>query len=571
MSKSRKKRPGILAHLIGYAAARSAGRQLRQFEKNLESCRQVQNDLLLRILRANAQSDFGRQHRFASIKSYADFIAAVPLTNFAYFAPFIERCKQGEFSALFGPSEKVLMFALTSGTTAAAKFIPVTEKFAAAYHRGWNIWGLQTLSDHPEGYLRKILQVASPMEEFKAPCGLPCGAISGLLARHQKRIVRRFYAIPECVSRIPGALNRYYTILRLALMEDIGFISTANPSTTLTLARLAEQHAATLIRDIHDGTLHEDIQVPADIRQELKSRFRPDPVRAGDLDDLLHRHGRLLPQHYWSVAFLANWTGGTLGLYLPKLNEYFGAIPIRDIGLLASEGRMSIPLGDNTPAGVLDITANFYEFVPAEEINLRPPQDESPTLSSDFTTLQASQLQKGQEYYVFLTNHAGLYRYNIGDMVRCVDHHGSAAVIEFLSKGAHISSLTGEKLTENQVVDAVRTVADALAMPVESFIMVPQWDEPPHYRLYVEASEPLPRQLLSRLAREVDGRLTVRNIEYDAKRESGRLGPIDVRQLPRGLLAQRDEQLIRANAGRSEQYKHRFLYNQPLDIAIGAE
>lgn len=519
-------------------------------------------------MRANAASDFGRQHHFESVKSYADYIIALPLTNYSYFEPYIARCQRGDASALFGPGQKLILFALTSGTTAAAKYIPITEASAQTYHRGWNIWGVSALSDHPEGYLRPILQVSSRAEEEKTEAGIPCGSISGVLARQQKFIVRRFYVTPPEVAEITDATARYYTIMRLALLRDVGFISTANPSTTLKLAQIADQHAPNLIRDIHDGTLHEALAVPPDLRGKLQPRLKAKKARAAELDQLLKKHGRLLPQHYWDLAFLANWTGGTLSTYLPHLAEYYGTVPIRDIGLLASEGRITIPMADNTPAGILDITANFYEFVLAREFDALTDPDKNPTLDAGLTTLQANQLEKNQEYYIFLTNFSGLYRYNLGDRIRVTDHIGTTPVIEFLSKGAHMSSITGEKLSENQVVHAVRFVADKLAIAVDCFVVAPEFGNPPHYRLYVESARPLPRPLLNQFAAEVDTRLAMNNIEYDSKRTGDRLGPIEIRQLPPNLLRQRDEQLIQNRRGRSEQFKHRFLHNQSLDLNL---
>ena len=64
------------------------------------------------------------------------------------------------------------------------------------------------------------------------------------------------------------------------------------------------------------------------------------------------RSGRLYPRDYWpDLCFLANWTGGTMGAYLRSYPDYFGERPVRDVGLIASEGRMTIPIEDNTPAG----------------------------------------------------------------------------------------------------------------------------------------------------------------------------------------------------------------------------
>src|SRR5439155_12876460 len=40
---------------------------------------------------------------------------------------------------------------------------------------------------------------------------------------------------------------------------------------------------------------------------------------------------------------------------------------------LASEGRMTIPIADGTPGGVLDIQSHYYEFIPENEIDSPRP------------------------------------------------------------------------------------------------------------------------------------------------------------------------------------------------------
>ena len=227
---------------------------------------------------------------------------------------------------------------------------------------------------------------------------------------------------------------------------------------------------------------------------------------------------------------------------------------------------MSIPLEDNTAAGVLDITSNFYEFVPQEEMDSIADVDSRKIIDEGVTPLQGCQLEKGKCYYIFLTNWAGLYRYNIGDRIRVVDFVNKTPVVEFLSKGAHSSSITGEKLTERQVVEAVHRASDDLAIRIDTFVIMPQWDDPPRYQFYFESAAALPQGDLRHLAGLIDRRLQMSNIEYDAKQESGRLGKLDIRQVPSGFLAKRDEQLLQARGGRREQFKHRYLYNEPLDL-----
>jgi hypothetical protein len=551
-----------LSRPVACLASWHAGWQLRRFLEGLSQCRRVQDRLLARILQANADSDFGRRHGFSRIRSYADFAHAVPLTHFSYYAPYVERCKAGEINALFGPSQKLLMFAMTSGTTGDPKYIPVTSRFMAAYHRGWNIWAIKYLADHPQAYLRRVLQVSAPLENERTSGGYLCGSISAALARHQKWIVRYFYAVPADVGAIPDAQARYYVTMRFALMANIGTIVTANPSVLVMLAQIAERNALSLIRDIHDGRIDPSIDLPSEVRSRLMRRLRPNPRRSRVLDQLLHEHGRLLPRHYWNPAALAHWTGGTVSLYLPQVSEYYGDRPVRDIGLLASEGRMSIPLEDNTPAGPLDIRANFYEFVPEDQITSLEPCAGT-TLPGNLTVLRADELDKGRVYSIFLTNDAGLCRYHIGDLVRVTDHAGSTPVVAFLSRGAHTSSVTGEKLTEYQVVAAVGAVMREGGGDVTTFAVAPVWAQPPHYLLCFRSPKTHNADVLSQLAGRIDEALGQINPEYKSKRHSQRLGPLQIRQLL-GEASVLDDPCAIVSPGRHEQSKHRFLFTEPL-------
>lgn len=556
--------PRVVTRSIARVAVWHAEWQLRQFLKGLPHCERVQDRFLERILLANQDSDFGHQHGFARMRSYSDFTHAIPVAHYSYYAPYVERCKSGDTKALFGPSQRLLTFVMTSGTTGLPKYIPATSRFMAAYHRGWNIWIVKYLADHPEAYLRKLLQVSSPTETERTISGHPCGSISAALARHQKRIVRYFYATPREVAGITDAQARCYMTMRFALMGDIGTIVTANPSMLILLAQTAEGDAGALIRDIHDGRISESVELPSGLRSRLIARLRPNPRRSRQLERLLQEHGRLLPRHYWDPAALGHWMGGTAGLYLPQIRQYYGDKPIRDIGLLASEGRMSIPLEDNTPAGVLDIFANFYEFIPEDEISSLEPCNTSTTLPDNLTVLRAHELRKGGQYFILLTNHAGLCRYHVGDIVRVTDFVGSTPVIEFLSRGAHTSSVTGEKLTEHQVVTVVGDVLRETGDGVATFTMVPVWADPPYYRLHLESQQARESGVLEPLAERIDRMLGQVNPEYRSKRQSRRLGPLQVRQSVDGTGPGHAGTLTPGCRILHEQYKHRFLLNEPV-------
>ncbi|MFQ5492419.1 MAG: GH3 auxin-responsive promoter family protein, partial [Phycisphaerae bacterium] len=454
-----------LDKVMAYAARAHARRVLNRLLHASQEATALQERVLLQHIRKNAGSAYGADHGFNNIANYADFARQVPVSSYQDLAPYIQRVKDGDLSAMFGQGQRVHMFALTSGTTDEPKYIPVTDRFLADYRRGWNAFGVKALIDHPSALLKPIVQVTSPMDESTTSAGIPCGAITGLMASTQKRIVRRYYATPPCVGYIKHADARYYTIARLAMAGSVGFMITANPATHLRIARIADQHADRIIRDIRQGTLSPPGDVPQAVRTELEPTLQPDADRAAKLQKTANRTGRLLPKDVWDLGFIANWTGGTMGLYLQDFPEFFGSVPVRDIGLLASEGRMSIPIADGTAAGVLEFTASFFEFIPVEQA-----EDAKPTV------LRSHQLEIGQEYLILLTTSAGFYRYNIHDQIRVVDFLGQAPMIEFLHKGSQVGSLAGEKITEQQAVRAFQRACQSLGVGVSTFVLAARWD-----------------------------------------------------------------------------------------------
>jgi hypothetical protein len=461
--------------------------------------------------------------------------------------------KAGQVDAMFGPGQRLIMFAMTSGTQSARKFIPISDEFVREFRRGWLIWGLKACYQH-EGMLHGgIVQLASDWDEFRTDAGIPCGSVSGLIAKMQSRIVRRLYCVPSEVGQIKDVTARHYTTLRMSIPRDVTYFTTANPSTSVNLARLGDTEKESLIRDIADGTLNPQLVVPSAIREALQQRIKvPNPQRARELEAIVCQTGHLLPKDYWpNLKLLGNWMGGTVRSYLRHYAGLFGNTPVRDIGLLASEGRMTIPLESGSPGGVLDPTVNYYEFIPEEEID-------SPTPS----TLEAHELVEGKNYFVLLTTPSGFYRYNICDLVRVVGKFHDAPVLEFLNKGAHFANITGEKLAESQVSRAVDRTLDELSLTLTAFTLAPCWDDVmPYYTLLVERNDIESDEQARRLLVGIDAALCRLNSEYECKRETNRLGAVRLGWLQPGSWREFCRQRLERSGGSLEQYKHPCLVN----------
>src|SRR5439155_22656044 len=281
----------FLRRMIGKVVATPVRRQLRAFQDATHYPQLWQERILQQILRRQTDTDFGRDHHFASIRTAADFRHNVPVAPYEYYDPYISRVRKGEFRALL-TDPTIHMFALTSGTTATRKFIPVTPQYLADYKRGWNLWALKCYHDHTATKMRPIVQMSSDWQEFRTEAGIPCGSVSGLTATMQKRIIRWLYCVPACVGCIKDPVAKYYVALRLSLPREVGMIIAANPSSLVSLARAGDQEKEHLIRDLYDGTLSNHVDVSADIRYQLGRKLRKRHVeRARELEAIVKRTG----------------------------------------------------------------------------------------------------------------------------------------------------------------------------------------------------------------------------------------------------------------------------------------
>ncbi len=543
--------PPVLLDKAGTFTRIGLRRQLQSFQESTKDCRATQRRVLRELLSLNSDSRFSQRNGITNLADPIDFRRRIPVTTYDFFGNDIDCLKRGDCQALLGTNNRLLMFALSSGTTSDSKFIPVTQKFLDDYRRGWQIWAIQVHGEFPVLARQRIVQLSSDHERYRTDGGIPCGNISGLAASVQRKAIRVLYTLPPIIAKIDDPEAKYYTALRLAVADpEVGMLMTANPSTILHQAKLADSEKETLIRDIRDGTLSNKYNVAADIRQALRRRYsRRDPRRATTLEQAANQRGRLLPDDYWpNLNVVAVWKSGSCSAYLEALRDYFPSVHFRDHGLSASEGRMTIPLNGEQPGGILDIDTHYFEFVPEDQYGSDNPD-----------VLEAHELVPGECYYILLTTSSGLYRYDICDVVQCDGFFNTTPILNFLHKGAHISNITGEKLSESQVVDAVKDCLELLNLRLDQFTVMPSWGEPPQYQLMIENSDLPSQQVGQRLAENVDNRLQELNSEYREKRNSGRLAQLQEIPLPSGTWTQFARDRQSSLGGSIEQYKHPCL------------
>lgn len=496
---------------------------IRKFRDAVHQPAAAQADKLMQIVAANRDTIFGKKHSFDKIRCVKDFQSSVPPATYEDLLPYIEASMNGIPNQL--TAESPFMYATTSGTTAAPKFIPITPSHLRDYTHAFQVHNYHMIKDYPEGAQGKYLIISSNDEEGRVPCGRPYGAVSGLLNKRQPGIIRRFFALPYELCKLKDVDVKYYLMLRMALAQNVTAILCCNPSSLLILSDQLRAHGAELVRDIRDGTIKSCYMPPAEISDAFTRQLRADPETARRLDNVLSTHGQLLPRLVWPrMALLSCWKGGPMAFYLDQLPALYGNVPVRDFGYMASEGRGSIPLTNEGAGGVVAVTSHFFEFVPEEAMEGGTP-----------TYLTVEQIEAGKRYYIHFTTAAGLYRYNINDLVEVVGFYEATPVIQFVRKGLGVSSITGEKLTEEQVKVALSHATRQLAVgQIKHFTASVQLGSPPYYTCFAELEGELPEPVRDGFVRVFDQSLQGQNPEYQDKRATRRLAAPRLVVVPAG-------------------------------------
>ena len=183
-----------------------------------------------------------------------------------------------------------------------------------------------------------------------------------------------------------------------------------------------------------------------------------------------------------------------------------------DFGYLASEIQATDLFDPETDGSVLQMCNAFYEFSPFE--NGESGRNERKLL--------AHELEVGRRYFLFVTTLSGLYRYDMNDVIEVVGHFGQAPVIRFLFKGKGITSLEGEKLSEEQLIEAMRRAGNELGVRYDFFVAYAD-SELHRYRLHIEMLDDTNPAILAKFGKALDHALMAVNIEYESKRKSARL------------------------------------------------
>jgi hypothetical protein len=418
---------------------------------------------------ANANTAFGKEHRFSGIQSYEEFTRRVPFQDYEELRPWIERIRHGESNVL--TRERVTHLVPTSGSTSARKLIPFTRGLQREFDAGLGPWLFDLFRQMPglargPAYWSVTPALQKPeVEDSAVPIGFE--GDTAYLGGAKKRFVDAVMAVPAVVRDAPSLdAFRHATLLSLLRCRELRLISVWHPSFLSLLLEALPACWEQLLDDVASGRCGCTDAFPESVRHELNSR--PMPKRAGEL----RRFGPFQPEALWpKLGLISCWGGGAAALALSDLRRRFPNTRFQAKGLLATEAFVTLPFGAHQP---LAINSHFFEFI-----------------DEDGQVHLADHLHEGSEYEVVVTTAGGLWRYKLGDRVAVTGWMGQTPSLRFLGRGGNVSDRFGEKLSETFVTEVLSELFHE--RPPRFALLAPEEDAAGcRYTLYVEGVAPLP-------------------------------------------------------------------------------
>lgn len=477
-----------------------------EFMAALENIEKAQFEVLEKILSENSKTEYGKIYNFDNISSIKEFQSNVPIITYDSYLEFIEKIADGKANVL--TSEDVQIFEPSSGSTKASKLIPYTQGLKKDFNKGIEPWLSDVYLNMPE--LKTAPAYWSITPNFKKESYTKGGIKIGFdndaqyLSDEFAFLIQKTMFIPECVSKIQDIhLFKYVTLLFLLAQENLSLISIWNPSLFLVLLDELKSNKQKIITDIKNDSLPSGLE--DDIKNEIKSVLNFSDERKSELCKILNKDDLDFASLWKNLKFISCWADANAKSYAQKLQQIFPNTVIQPKGLLATEGIMTVPI--ENIGRVPCVNSHFFEFIEQDVV--------SPEVKL------THELELGKTYSIILTTSGGLYRYEIGDIVRVYDKRGNCPCLEFIGKKDNVSDYFGEKINELHVKSIIEKFnIDNLST---FYLFAPKKNNDKlFYALYIESKDLITKQELEKLEAGIEKEL-LKNFHYKYCRDLNQL------------------------------------------------
>ena len=437
---------------------------------------------VLRRLTSKAErTEWGREHGFASLRTYEDFAASSPVNTYEDLKLAIDRMRQGERDVLW-PGQ-VRWYAKSSGTTNdKSKFIPVSQDgLRDTHYAGGRDAVAWYLGNNP----------------------------------HSR--------IFDGKALILGGSHASNYNLKNSLVGDLSAILIENINPLVNLVRVPKKETALL----SDFELKRDRIAHEAIKENVTNLSGVPSWMLSVMNRVLEITGKDNLSEVWPNLEMF-FHGGVA--FTPYREQYRKLIPSANMHYMetynASEGFFGIQddPSDLSMSLMLDYGV-FYEFIPMDELESPNPH-----------VVPLWGVETGRNYAMLISTSSGLWRYMIGDTVRFTGKDPYKFVITGRTK-FFINAFGEELIVDNAEVGLAEACRQTGAQVLE-YTAAPVFMDGEgkcrHQWLVEFAKEPTDIALFARI---LDETLQHVNSDYEAKRYKDiTLQPLELVAARKGLF-----------------------------------
>tara|TARA_B100000029_G_scaffold285464_1_gene279246 strand:- start:479 stop:1981 length:1503 start_codon:yes stop_codon:yes gene_type:complete len=374
---------------------------------------QSQDKILKSLIKTAKKTLFGKDHNFSKIKTYEDYKKNIPIVDYEGIKKYINKIIAGEKDVLWPGRPKY--FAITSGTTSGAKYIPITTQSIPHLMGGAKDALLMYIANTGNTSVlsgKHLFLQGSPVLDRIG--GIKTGRLSGISAHHY-----------------PFFLNL-----------------TKRPSYKTNCIADWEEKVGKIV----DETVSEDMRILSGIPSWLQMYFEKLQERESKPIGKIFKNFKLLI--YGGVSYRP---------YKNKFDKLIGR-KIDSVEVYpASEGFFAFQ--DRQESNDLLLLLNsgiFYEFI-----------SERDYLNNKQNRISLKDVEQEVNYVLIISTNAGLWGYNTGDTIMFTSKKPYRIVVTGRIK--QFLSAFGEHVIVNDVEKAIEEACSKTKIIINEFTVAPKF------------------------------------------------------------------------------------------------
>jgi hypothetical protein len=423
---------------------------------------EVQNDMLVKLIKQGKNTTFGKDHGFQSIENYQQFASQIPIRDYPAIKPYIDRSMRGEADILWPGETK--WFAKSSGTTGdKSKFIPVTrDNIEDCHFQGGKDTLIFYFGNYPDNDLLsgKTLTIGGSHQVSDVNSETFFGDVSAVLLQNLPAYAHWIRTPDLAVALMNEWEEKLHKIAEITCRERVTSLAGVPSWTLVLIKKILEKTGKSTIAEVWPNLevfMHGGVSFTP-YRSQFQSIIGSDRVK-----------------------------------YMETYNASEGFFDIQD------------DPEDSNMLLMLDYGV-FYEFIPVDELESGNPR-----------ALTLAEVETDRNYAMIISTTGGLWRYMIGDTIR----FSSLQPVKFKITGRtrHFINAFGEEIIIDNAEYALRKACSGTNAEITEYTAAPvfmgEGEKARHQWLIEFSRQPDNPDFFIEL---LDNALKSVNSDYEAKR-----------------------------------------------------